>query len=419
MIEGEEKRMERTRRFYGISTALFLILSVYLIWALQDIILPVVIGLIAAYISLPALNLLYRNGFSKSFSIFLLVFGFLLAIAITIFAAYNIIPNEDEMLEMRLGLQYNIQNKYESVMGLEESQNGNVIYTLLGSKTDELIENVTCFLSLNENEKDRLRAFQQSGDLENLMSLQYLNKQEDISCDEERTQYRSYIGSVLSEDENQTAFISAFFNMLSIWVIMPFVFISTLLDGGKTRRKFIQLIPNAYFEMTLTTLNNIDKAIGTYLRCMFSNILIVGSMYIVSLKIIGFGYTSSLVIGALGGLLNAIPLIGSVIALFVIMIYALLIHSPDTFLPFITQQNMILWSLIVFLIIQIIDNTIFKPFLMGKAINLNPVVVIITAVGGAIIAGFIGMILAIPVVLILKVGFTTLREEMKRYFFIY
>ena len=411
--------MQRTRRFYGFSAAFFLLLSAYLIWALQDIILPILIGLIVAYISLPALNLMYRSGFSKSLSVFLLVFGFFLAIAVTVSVAYQIIPEEDEMLEMRLVLQHNIQNSYESLMGLDESQNGNVIHSMLGGETDAMITNLTCFLSLSENEEDQLRSIQQSGNLESPVSLHYLKNLQTNLCDQERDQYHSYLGPVLSEEESQAGIIPSILNMLSVWVIMPFVFISTLLDGGKTRRKFIKIIPNAYFEMTLTTLNNIDKAIGTYLRCMFSNILIVGGMYIVLLKIIGFGFTSSLMIGALGGVLNAIPLIGSVAALFLILISALLMHTPDTILPFITQNNIMIWSLVIFVIIQIIDNTIFKPFLMGRAINLNAVVIIISAVGGAIIAGFIGMILAIPLVLIIKVGFNTLREEMRKYFFIY
>jgi len=121
----------------------------------------------------------------------------------------------------------------------------------------------------------------------------------------------------------------------------------------------------------------------------------------------------------MNGILNAIPLIGSVIGLIIILIYAIVVENPATFISFIDRESIILWAFIVYAIIQIVDNAILKPFLMGKAINLNPVIVIFAAVGGAIIGGFIGILLAIPLVLIVKVGFSTLRNELKRYFFIY
>lgn len=200
---------------------------------------------------------------------------------------------------------------------------------------------------------------------------------------------------------------------------MPFVFVYALIDNGKTRKKLIHLIPNAYFEAALTTLHSVDKAIGTYLRCLISNMFLIGALFSVLLRIIGFETVPALLIGVLNGVLNAIPIIGSLVGLIIILLYAIIIENPVTILPFIDRESIILWAFIIYCFVQIIDNVVFKPFLMGKAINLNPLVIIFAAVGGTIIGGAIGILLAIPIVLIANVGFYTLRTELKRYFLIY
>jgi hypothetical protein len=50
------------------------------------------------------------------------------------------------------------------------------------------------------------------------------------------------------------------------WILAPLIFIFLGFDNGQIRRYFIGLVPNRYFELSLTLLDRLDNAIGKYLR---------------------------------------------------------------------------------------------------------------------------------------------------------
>ena len=68
---------------------------------------------------------------------------------------------------------------------------------------------------------------------------------------------------------------------------------------------------------------------------------------------------------------------------------------------------------------QFLDNTIFQPLVLGKAVNLHPLVVVIGVTGGSIVGGFWGMLLAIPTIVVFKVVISTLYQQAKEYYIIY
>jgi len=419
---NDQIRLERTRKFYGIASVILLLVSVYLIWALKTILIPVIIGFFAAYICLPILNKLKGKGYSRTSSVCLLLSGFFLVILFLFQAMSASLPDENERVEFKVSLLFNIQDKYQFMMGLKSEEEGNVLYRLTGNELDPIVRDVSCYLKLDADEKEKWQRREGSLGLHSPSETGYQEMVSSLNCnsyEQGDSGLASIDGQLIPVTVSQPALLSSVFQFLSVWFIMPFIFVYTLLDNGKTRNKMIYLIPNAYFEVALTTLHSVDKAIGTYLRCLASNILIISILFAFLLKIIGFETAPAIVIGLLNGLLNSVPVIGSLIGLLVILIYAIVIQHPETILPFIDRENIILWSFFVYVLIQIIDNLLLKPFLMGKAVNLNPLIIILTVVGGAVIGGFIGILLAIPLVLILKVGFTTLRAELKRYSFIY
>ena len=56
-----------------------------------------------------------------------------------------------------------------------------------------------------------------------------------------------------------------------------------------------------------------------------------------------------------------------------------------------------------FIIVQLIDNFIMSPYIMGASIGIHPLLVIIIVLLGASVGGILGMLLAIPTVVIIKV----------------
>ena len=59
--------------------------------------------------------------------------------------------------------------------------------------------------------------------------------------------------------------------------------------------------------------------------------------------------------------------------------------------------------MVVFAIVQLIDNLVMSPFIMGGSVGIHPMIVIILVLRGASVGGIIGMLLAVPIAAILKV----------------
>jgi len=419
----EQIRLERTRKFYGIASLLLILVIIYLLWALKAILVPVIIGLLTAYICLPVLKRLKGIGVSRSASVFILFLGFVMTIMLLFNVVTIAIPGEEGRVELKASLLFNMHDKYQELMGLNTSgSDGNLIYRLTGNELDPIVHDISCTLKLDSKELEMLHQFVKNGSIHPGLSEGYDEVIRTLTCEENgNEEFVTGINSrVLTPvSASNPTVLASIFQFLSVWFIMPFVFIYVLVDDGKSRKKLIHLIPNAYFEVALTTIHSINQAIGTYLRCLASNMLIVGLIFAFMLSILGFEIAPAILIGLLNGILNAIPVIGPIAGLITILVYAIIIDQPTTILPFIDRDSIIIWAFISYVVIQIIDNVILKPFLMGNAIDLNPLIIIFAAIGGAIIGGFIGILLAIPVVLIIKVGFYTLRNELRSYFFIY
>ena len=66
-------------------------------------------------------------------------------------------------------------------------------------------------------------------------------------------------------------------------------------------------------------------------------------------------------------------------------------------------------------VVQVLDNVLFQPIVLGTAVSLHPLVVIFGVMGGSVVFGFAGMLFAIPTIVIVKVVLTTLVHEMKAY----
>ena len=124
----------------------------------------------------------------------------------------------------------------------------------------------------------------------------------------------------------------------------------------------------------------------------------VGMVVFVSTSALGL--PGSLVLGILAGILEVVPTLGPIIALIPAVLLALI--QGSTFLP----VNNLIFALIVVLVyvlIQQIENNVLVPRIMGQSLNLHPLIVLVGVVVGASFAGVLGAFLAAPVLASLKV----------------
>ena len=187
------------------------------------------------------------------------------------------------------------------------------------------------------------------------------------------------------------------------------------MDEGEIKKNLVYLVPNRYFEMVLTVIDNVDQSIGKYLRGTLLECTAVGLTFVVCLFMIGIEFKWALVIGIVAGISNAIPFLGPAIGLVVSLLYTLVVEEFSPVLPFVSPDNMVLWVVITVAIAQGLDNAVYQPIVLGSAVSLHPLVVIIGVMGGSILLGFAGMLFAIPAIVIVKVIIGTLFDEMKAY----
>ena len=192
-------------------------------------------------------------------------------------------------------------------------------------------------------------------------------------------------------------------SMFSLLVI-PFVVYFALADGDRAMKRAVERVPNKYFEMTLNVLSRIRQDLVGYLRGWLLDSAIVGVLTIAGYYLIGLNYP--ILMGTISGVTNLVPYVGP----FAGMIPALLVGVTQT-----GDFQLVLPVIVVNLVIQAVDNTIVQPLCFAKAVDMHPVTVIVVLVVGNELMGVLGMLLAIPLYVILKVTAVEMYWGLKSY----
>ena len=186
-------------------------------------------------------------------------------------------------------------------------------------------------------------------------------------------------------------------------VIIPFATFFFLLDDQHIKKYVVSLVPNRYFETTLNLLHSLNIQFGWLLRGMIITASIMSILISTGLWIIGFEYP--ILVGIFSGLANLIPYAGPVVGSVAAFIIALMTGSPNI---------LFLYIILVFLIVNIIDNVLIQPMVLARVANLHPLFIIFLILLGSKLGGIFGMLLAIPVASLLRVTMKIIFKEISR-----
>lgn len=126
--------------------------------------------------------------------------------------------------------------------------------------------------------------------------------------------------------------------------------------------------------------------------------LVVGVVVTITLAIVGLPY--ALLMGLIAGVLELIPNLGPTLAAVPAVLIAL-IRGPS-YLPLSPFWFAVLVAGL-YILIQQVENNVLVPRIMGRSLNLHPLVVLIGILMGASLAGILGIFLAAPVLATLRV----------------
>jgi len=187
-------------------------------------------------------------------------------------------------------------------------------------------------------------------------------------------------------------------------VILPFLIFFFLKDGRDILRHFVNLVPNAWFEMSVTMLHQIDTGIGRFLRGIFIENSIIAALAITGLTIIGM--PSAFFVGLLVGIFNVIPYMGPTIGFIISSVMTLI--DPASNPP-------LLAVMIVISCVQLADNMLVYPLAIGKSVHMHPVNVIGALLLGGFFLGVFGMLLAVPLATTILVIYKTFIRGLREY----
>ncbi|MCB0414226.1 MAG: AI-2E family transporter [Bdellovibrionales bacterium] len=418
MNHTHERRLRRII-LYTVSLLFGSIAFIFFFWSLRALFMPLITGALLAYLFKPLVYSIKIKWLPENLKI-LLILG-LIVFSLGLFAREikNNLPDKFQRYELAIRAQYKFNDRWAKIMGInQETGKGNFVYNLISSDVSPVIEKINHALFLNpQEESEYLSLFENRGenDLSEKFYQYYLaNKARIKHTQSIKKEAQTEIKSNPDKEEHESL-ISKLFTIFSNWLLMPFVFLFLLFDKGEILRFFIKLIPNRYFEMSLMVINEVDEAIGNYLRGTLLECSLVALTFSIGLYLIGIELGLSIIIGLIAGLTNAIPFLGPAIGFVVGTSYALIVENIDPIIPFMTTDNLFIGVIAVVGIAQLLDNVIFQPIVLGSAVNLHPLVVIIGVMGGSIIFGFSGMLLAIPFIVITKVIIETAFKELKAY----
>lgn len=178
------------------------------------------------------------------------------------------------------------------------------------------------------------------------------------------------------------------------------VFVYASQGFDKYTRSFINLVPERHRETTMAYLREIDRNMHQFLKGQFTVIVIISILSCIVYHIVGVPF--ALLVGILAGLCNAIPTFGPFIGggfAYIAMLMGLVAGEFTDPLNFLIRCVFVLGAILG---IQTIDNSLISPNVMSNAVDIDPLLIMFAVIVGASILGFWGVLLAIPIIVVIK-----------------
>ncbi|MDQ3953801.1 MAG: AI-2E family transporter [Actinomycetota bacterium] len=177
---------------------------------------------------------------------------------------------------------------------------------------------------------------------------------------------------------------------LLVFILAPLLALYILIDLPQLQRDALNLVPESHRAEFADLGSKIGRAVGGFFRGQLFVALVVGIMSSVGFWIIGLPFW--LVIGAIAGFTNLIPLVGPFIG-----------GGLGLIVGTVTEGAALgVGAAVVALVVQQIDNHVISPNVMKRTVQLHPATVMLSLLAGATIAGFWGILLAVPAVAVVK-----------------
>jgi predicted PurR-regulated permease PerM len=416
-FEDKEQERKVRRRVFALFFAILVLASGgLLIWKLSGLVVPIIVGALFAFLFRPVKERFKIPWLPHELQILCSFAAIGLVLFFALDTARKYIPDDKQQLEYRVRLKYKLNEKYQQLVTESPEGKPSVLVSFIQKQTGPLMDKVNQLLELDRKETELFLHDRSAHFGEDNKILRYFeankNTRNYTASEEAPAAAPATTATVAAPVQPAAAGEGSSWEP---WILAPLIFIFLGFDNGQIRRYFIGLVPNRYFELSLTLLDRLDNAIGKYLRGTLMECALVGLTLCLGLVLLGTPVGIATTIGLVCGLVNAIPMLGTIIALVICLSYALIAENLEPLIPGLDPNDLPLYVIILVGITHVLDDVVFQPFVLGSAVSIHPLVVIVAIIGGSLIMGLWGMLFAIPTVVVVRTAVETLFKELKDY----
>jgi predicted PurR-regulated permease PerM len=189
--------------------------------------------------------------------------------------------------------------------------------------------------------------------------------------------------------------VGTILNILSYVFLTPILTYYLLRDWPQITARLADMVPVPRRPGVMRFAGEYDRLLYGFLKGNVTSSAVVGFLTFLLLFLTGFPY--AVMLGIMAGVFNIIPYVGLVLTLIPALVIAL--FTPDPAIGLAKAVG-------VFVVVQLLDGAVLSPKIVGDSVDLHPVWVILALSVFGFFFGFVGLLLAVPLAVLLKLVLT-------------
>jgi len=337
-----------------IGLIIIIALIFYIIYLVRTAVIPLLIGIIIAYMLIPLVKL-FQKKMRKIFAVTITYIIFLAAISVILFFIIPLVVQQFKTFIMQIPVY---------LQSISDFLNNFVA-------TNTFVQNMQDFLQIEEG---KFTSEEISKYLLGMLNIENFNIFRGAT-----TVTRTALSIVVN------------------FIIGPILGFYILKDTDTIRSACIKIIPVRKRLEVDTILTKINKVFSRYVRGQLLISIIVGILCTIALLILRIDF--AVLLGFIAGLFNLIPFLGPIVG-----------AIPAAFTALFISPIKALLVVLIFIGIQQLDNYVISPNILKYQVGLHPGIIIVSLIAGGAVFGWIGLLLAVPTVAII--------QELLRYYLV-
>ncbi|WP_419881484.1 AI-2E family transporter [Peribacillus sp. B-H-3] len=185
-------------------------------------------------------------------------------------------------------------------------------------------------------------------------------------------------------------YLMRIFDFIVLLSLIPFIAFYILKDFALIKKMAWYLTPKKWRKQGMAFLRDVDVSLGGYIRGQILVCISIGAISALLFWLVGIKYP--LLLGIIIGITNVIPYFGPIFG----AVPAVLIAAS-------MSVKMMIFVILIVLVLQFLEGNILSPLIVGKSLHMHPIFIMVALLIGGEISGVFGMILAVPILAVIKV----------------